>query len=565
MLCAHRVVRQDQLGRLFPEIPERTLRYRTRRLHELGLAGRSRPYRDRGSAPNHHWPTRRADCLMRGDPMPRGGERHTPNPIFLAHAAALTELYVNIYTTARAAGFERFGYQREGEAREAFQDGMRERALAPDATIVLVDKEDRRFSAFVEIDRGTMSHARLRQKAELYAAYAAPDAWRKRHQFLPALLVLTTTDVRARKFMRALAGALSYGPRQQGRRAFVAGASGAWAPERLLDEPCLVDLDGKSGLTLLDVLNNAREPYEEARAYRRQQREAEEEKRRALRDYPEAMREHLHHNRNALEPYVKALGPLGNLTFDLLITSTERPSLEEREVLRTLARDLGDALPEPRPRTVPSPGETLLSEIELLTGHYRAKQAEQINTLAGHHGEGPCLRRARDLLGKGRLLERTTLDLLPQNAERDDEGRREQYERREVYLEWRQRAARELARKAGPLGRLTHRTEDFYLQLDHERLRICNTCAKRSTRERVNPAATTPRAPTAATTAADPTAHGPTTQLPLPARKARLTCEQPRTAARKRPTRLPESRQTSCRAGAPGHQIAPEAIQGHLP
>jgi hypothetical protein len=48
VLCAHRVVRQDQLGRLFPDVPERTLRYRTRRLHDLGLAGRSRPYREQG-------------------------------------------------------------------------------------------------------------------------------------------------------------------------------------------------------------------------------------------------------------------------------------------------------------------------------------------------------------------------------------------------------------------------------------------------------------------------------------------------------------------------------------
>lgn len=96
VLCAHRVVRQDQLERLFPDVPERTLRYRTRRLHDLGLAGRSRPYRERGSAPNHHWPTRRADCLMRGDSVPRGGERKQPNPVFLAHATALTELYVTL-------------------------------------------------------------------------------------------------------------------------------------------------------------------------------------------------------------------------------------------------------------------------------------------------------------------------------------------------------------------------------------------------------------------------------------------------------------------------------------
>lgn len=353
----------------------------------------------------------------------------------------------------------------------------KERVLAPDAMVAFVDTQGRQLGTFVEIDRGTMSHARLRAKADLYAAYAASDAWRKRHQFLPALLFLTTTDIRARKFVRTLAGALSHGPRQHGRHAFVAAGAGiVWAPHQLLNEPCLVDLDGNTGLRLIDVLNTARAPYEEARAYRQERREAEEAKRLALRDDPEAMRKHLCDNRRRLDSYVQALGPLGKLTIELLTASTERPSSDEREVLRAIARDLGDALPEVQPRTVPSPGETLRSEIELLSEHYRAKQAEQIKTLAGHHGEGPCLRRARDVLRKGGLLERTVLDRLPQNAERDAESRHEQYARRGVYLEWRERAARELARKAGPLGRLTHRAEDFYSQLDHERLRVCTSC-----------------------------------------------------------------------------------------
>jgi Replication-relaxation len=231
VLCTHRVVRQDQLGRLFPDIPERTLRYRTRRLHDLGLAGRSRPYREQGSTPNHHWPTRRADCLMRGEPTPRGGERKQPNPLFLAHAAALTELYVAFITHGQTGGLTKFQYYREGEARESFTDGTSERALAPDATLVLVDQHDRELIAFVEIDLGTMSHTRLRAKAELYAAYAASGAWRGRHPFLPALLFLTTTDMRAGKFLKALVRILSYGPRRSGRRAFVGGAAGiAWTP-----------------------------------------------------------------------------------------------------------------------------------------------------------------------------------------------------------------------------------------------------------------------------------------------------------------------------------------------
>jgi Replication-relaxation len=124
VLCAHRVVTQAQLGRLFPGVPERTLRYRTRRLHELGLAGRSRPYREQGSAPNHYWPTRRADCLMRGEPVPRGGERSRPNPVFLAHAATLTDLYVALDTEASTVGLSVQEYRREGQARELFENAL---------------------------------------------------------------------------------------------------------------------------------------------------------------------------------------------------------------------------------------------------------------------------------------------------------------------------------------------------------------------------------------------------------------------------------------------------------
>jgi hypothetical protein len=69
--------------------------------------------------------------------------------------------------------------------------------------------------------------------------------------FLPALLFLTTSDSRARKFLKALAHSLSYSPRQDRRRAFVAGAAGiAWAPHRLFAEPCLTDLDGITGVRL---------------------------------------------------------------------------------------------------------------------------------------------------------------------------------------------------------------------------------------------------------------------------------------------------------------------------
>ncbi len=481
VLCAHRVVTQNQLALLFPHVPERTLRYRTRWLHQLGLAGRSRPYRDQGSAPNHHWPTRRADCLMRGDPRPRGGERKQPNPVFLAHAAALTGLYVALTTKASAAGLTVQEYRREGDARETFNHLSNERALAPDAMVIVTDAEGRKFGAFVEIDLGTMSHTRLRQKAELYAAYATSGAWHGRHLFLPALLFLTTTDIRASKFLAALERALSHGPRRNGRHAFVAGSAGiAWAPRRLLTSPCLADLDGNAGLALPDVLSAARAPYEQVLTRQREQDEADEGRRRMLRDDPLAMRKHLASNLDALTTYTQALGPAGEQAIQLLAASAGTPSPEERTVLYAIARDLDldEALLEPHAHDLPAPGSTARSEISLLTEHSRHSHAEQIETLAARHGDGPSLRYARSTLREGELLDRLTLNQLPRDAERDVEGRREQDKLRRHYLESRENAARQLARKAGPLGRLTHRAEDFHDQLDREHLRICRSCGE---------------------------------------------------------------------------------------
>ena len=82
---------------------------------------------------------------MRGDPVPRGGERTQPNPVFLAHAAALTELYVTLSTRIDKVGLALQEYRREAAAREAFTHLGKDRALAPDAMVILVDSDGRRF------------------------------------------------------------------------------------------------------------------------------------------------------------------------------------------------------------------------------------------------------------------------------------------------------------------------------------------------------------------------------------------------------------------------------------
>ncbi|HET9162056.1 MAG TPA: replication-relaxation family protein [Solirubrobacterales bacterium] len=202
LLSFLRVLTQTQLASLLsPEIPPRTLRYRTARLAKLGLVGRTRPYRERGSAPHHLWPTRKGEAIAEGGPPPRGGERREPNPLFLAHAAAISELYVALKISL-PEGLKLTGFEREAEAREAFRgfDG-KEHAVAPDACVQIEEADGRVLLGLIELDLGTMSARQLKAKAEGYGEYVEREGWRQRNSYCPPLLFLTTSEKRARSFL----------------------------------------------------------------------------------------------------------------------------------------------------------------------------------------------------------------------------------------------------------------------------------------------------------------------------------------------------------------------------
>jgi hypothetical protein len=130
------------------------------------------------------------------------------------------------------------------------------------------------------------------------------------------------------------------------------------------------------------------------------------------------------------------------------------------------------------PGGLPSPGGSVRFEVGVLVEHYRATQVAMTQELAGRFGEGPSLARARVTLASGRLLDRLAREQLGFDAERDGESRRTQQARRDAYLAWRETAARQLARRAGPFGRLTHRPEDFYEHIDRQTLRVCVSCSE---------------------------------------------------------------------------------------
>jgi hypothetical protein len=466
LICSQRVLTSPQLAALAPETSARTLRYRCNRLAKLGLLGRTRPYRERGTAPHHLWPTRKGEALASGEPPPRGGERREPNPLFLAHAAGLSEIYV-VLKTALPADLRLTSFEREADAREPFArwPAKEERAIAPDVFIEIADADGRKLCAFVELDRGTMSHRQLTRKAAGYAEYDRAEAWRDRHRFCPALLFITTTDKRARSFLLAM--------RKQAEREallFTGACDLARKLRRCTTEPRWLIDGSDEPVDLLAVLREARRPYDEELAREEACRREEEEKRERLRTDPEALRSHL---RSRPPPDRDADHPL-MAAFAITLAREAPPEEVERDALLALAGMYADPLSFRFADRMSTEEEQ--RAFDALVKHYRVAQRERFEDLAGRYGEGPALRRARERIAIGELLDDAALDSLASTAERDCASRAEQKRLREDYLIWRAEEARRLAKAQGLLTRLRNRPESFLDQIDSRSLRRCGRC-----------------------------------------------------------------------------------------
>jgi hypothetical protein len=453
---------------LSPEIPPRTLRYRTARLARLGLLGRTRPYRERGSAPHHLWPTRKGEAIAEGDPPPRGGERREPNPLFLAHAAAISELYVEL-RTALPDGMNLAGFEREAEAREAFRgyDG-KEHAVAPDAAIQLADSDGRVLLALVELDLGTMSSRQLKAKAEGYGEYVQLDGWRERRDYCPPLLFVTTSEKRARSFLTLCDRAVDR------RRMLVAANGLAREIGRSLVEPEWLIEDGKPRADLLAILHAAQRPFAKAQEQEKAERREEDAEREQLRSDPAALREHLRRWRHSGWG-VESLGSVFATALEITLDREEDLDASEREALSVLGRLFADPL-----RLELAERDLTAAERRSLDGlaaYNRARQVERVGELAARLGEGPALRAVRDRLESGELL--TVEDAswrLTLQAEDDKRSRAEQERLHRDYLHQREDRARRRAKAQRIVARLRHGPEDFLEEIDREALRVCRSC-----------------------------------------------------------------------------------------
>jgi hypothetical protein len=472
LLSRHRVLTQSQLAAIVPSTPGRTLRYRCARLARSGLAGRTRPYRERGSAPHHLWPTRKGEAVACGGPPPRGGERREPNPLFLAHAAGLTEIYVALETTlpdrTRLVRFER-----EAEAREPFSTSVErtKRAIAPDALIEIADADGGLLLAFIELDMGTMSHRRLKQKAAGYAEYARAQAWRKQHRFCPALLFVTTTEKRADSFLAAMV-------KELGRDALLLSCACDLARriERFGTEPrWLLGFDeGGRTVDLLAALREARRPFDEEQERVKAERDREDAERERLRSDPEALRSHLR-SRSHHDWEDERLGH--SAAAALAFTLEHDDPLEEAE--RVALRAVGAMLTDPLraqldDRELTSEGRRAFKG---LVRHHLARHLDRVRDLVERYGEGPALRKARKRLQGGALPDRTEPSWrLPEEARRDGDARAKQERLREDYLGGREQRARQLAKAQGMVARLRSRPETFLEEIDRRALRFCRSC-----------------------------------------------------------------------------------------
>ena len=468
LLSSLRVLTLPQLATISPEIPSRTLRYRTARLAKHGFVGRTRPYRERGSAPHHLWPTRKGEAIAKGEAPPRGGERREPNPLFLAHAAGLSELYV-VLKTGLPEGTRLAAFDREADARETFTTYAREeRAIAPDACINVAEADGRRLFGFVELDLGTMSHRQLKAKAAGYGEYARREAWRHRNPFCPALLFITPSEQRARSFLAARGRELDR------NRMLVACVGLARDLRRCVVAPEWMVGDAERTTDLLGILRAARRPYDEEEAREGAQRREEEAERDLLRSDPEALAERL---RGELR-YGWGSDQLGQPATDALCLSLEGEGGALDDIERRALEAVGGMLAEPIDARLadrePTPSER--EALAALVAHHRAVQLARLDEVVERFGEGPHVRQRRRWLESDELLSADNLDELLRDGEQDREGAVEQERLRGDYLLWREREAKRLAKLQGFIAR--HRTghDAFLAEVDRGALRRCSRC-----------------------------------------------------------------------------------------
>jgi len=243
LLQGHRVLTTPQLISLTAR-PERTIDYRLSRLRGSGFVDRTRPYAESGSSPFFWWLTRRGAGVIEGSSPAPG--KASPNPLFLRHTAAIAGIYVALVDVGPHVGLVEPTWRRDELAWEEWRatiGGVKH--LRPDAHLevsIEVDGASERAGAFIEVDFATMDQKRLAAKVGRHRKYCDDRVWWDRHPGCPALLLVTTSDVRVTRFLsnieRTTPRASPYGEIDPlDWEPLVAACSGVTYPEEALSAP----------------------------------------------------------------------------------------------------------------------------------------------------------------------------------------------------------------------------------------------------------------------------------------------------------------------------------------
>lgn len=122
---------------------------------------------------------------------------------FLSHTMAINDVMIRIMLACRAHGFELEQWRAENEVKADYDrvtiqlsQGKREDIpVVPDSYFAIV-AHHRRYPFFLELDRGTMTLARFKNKIRAYIAYFKSGAYEKRYA-AKSLRVLSIVSTRS--------------------------------------------------------------------------------------------------------------------------------------------------------------------------------------------------------------------------------------------------------------------------------------------------------------------------------------------------------------------------------
>jgi Replication-relaxation len=139
---------------------------------------------------------KRLIAYWQGEGLVRVRTPHEPGPIFVRHALAVAECYVQLKEAEQAGRAELVAF--EVEPRRSFSGGYGGAVtLKPDALVRLGIGEFEERS-FLEVDCGTEGRGALLAKCRRYAAYYQSGGEQAEHGVFPRVVWLTTTQARVR-------------------------------------------------------------------------------------------------------------------------------------------------------------------------------------------------------------------------------------------------------------------------------------------------------------------------------------------------------------------------------